>query len=143
VGRWSAAAPEGEARVRRRLLLVAVLGMAWASAAGATSQYMQRLPTSQQFRCLNCHATQDPTAANATLNVFGTAFRANGLQWNRTLASLRSDGDACSNGFELGDEDGNGQPDAGVTSERSNPGQSDCTLQLNEKAWTALKQLFR
>ena len=26
--------------------------------------------------------------------------------------------------------------------ERSNPGEQDCTLQLNETTWTALKNLF-
>jgi hypothetical protein len=117
--------------------------MGWVSPAGATQVYMQRLPSTTQFRCLNCHTVQDPVAATATLNGFGAAFRDNGLQWNRTLAALRSDGDACSNGFELGDEDGDGRLDANVTMERSNPGQSDCTLQLTPQAWTALKNLFR
>ena len=128
---------------RRLPLLVAVLGIGWASHAGATQVYMQRLPSATEFRCLNCHAVQDPGAANASLNVFGTAFRDNGLQWNTTLATKRSDGDPCTNGFELGDENGDGRMDPGVTAERSNPGQSDCTLQISQQAWTALKVLFR
>ena len=125
------------------VLLVSVAIGVTAGPAAATQVYMQRLPTTTQFRCLNCHSAQDPSAANASLNVFGTAFRDNGLQWNSTLAALRSDGDHCSNGFELGDENGDGVLDANVTAERSNPGQDDCTLQLDAKAWTALKALFR
>jgi hypothetical protein len=105
---------------------------------------MQQLPNTARFRCLNCHTVQDPSAAAArTLNPFGTAFRDNGFRWDRTLALLRSDGDNCTNGFELGDQDGDGRSDAGVTQERMNPGELDCTLQLNETAWTALKALFR
>ena len=81
--------------------------------------------------------------ANAALNSFGLAFKNNGSRWDPNLAAQRSDNDNCSNGFELGDENGDGRADQGVTRERSNPGQSDCTLQLNDKAWTALKTLFK
>ena len=121
-------------------LLVALFG---ARASFATTMYMQRLPTSNAFRCLNCHSNQDPGTANAGLNGFGQAFKGNGLQWNTTLASLTSDGDNCTNGFELGDENGDGIPDANVTRERFNPGQTDCTLQITAQAWSVLKTLFR
>ena len=126
-------------------VIAGCLAAAIVSPAAATSLYMQRLPTSSTFRCLNCHANQDPaTASQAQLNVFGEAFRTNGFRWDRTLASLRSDHDACTNGFELGDEDGDGRPDAGVASERSNPARDgDCTLQINPEAWSNLKKLFR
>jgi hypothetical protein len=87
---------------------------------------------------------QDPaTPQLATLNAFGVAFRDNGFRWDTRLAAMRSDGDACTNGFELGDQNGDGQLDQGVGAERSNPGQSDCTLEINEAAWSALKKLFR
>lgn len=111
--------------------------------ASATTAYMQRLPTSTAFRCLNCHNVQDPPANNAGLNTFGQAFKTNGFQWNVTLASLSADGDNCTNGFELGDENGDGIVDANVTRERFNPGQTDCTLQITPQAWSALKTLFR
>jgi hypothetical protein len=113
------------------------------STATATQVYMQRLPATTSFRCLNCHDVQDPAASQASLNAFGTAFKNNGFKWDATLAALGSDGDKCSNGFELGDQDGDGVLDAGVTAERSNPGQTDCTLQISEQAWSTLKQLFR
>jgi hypothetical protein len=124
-------------------ILTLILCFVTADVAFATQSHMLQLPTSSAFRCLNCHAQQDPVASNATLNVFGLAFKNNGSRWDHTLAVKRSDDDSCTNGFELGDEDGDGRPDTGVTRERSNPGQSDCTLELRPQAWSALKTLFR
>jgi hypothetical protein len=118
-----------------------VLGSA--CSAGATSTLMQQLPVSTPFLCLNCHNVANPTPATAALNAFGTAFKDNGNRWDRTLAAQRSDSDNCTNGFEVGDEDGDGRADAGVTQERSNPGQFDCSLQITPQAWSALKNLFR
>lgn len=129
-----------------RWLLVILIGCVWGAVPGValgTDVYMQRLPLSSRFGCLNCHTVQSPTIANATLNPFGDAFKANDMRWDAFLASQSSDGDNCTNGFELGDENGDGKPDEALTSERKNPGQEDCTLQLDEKAWGALKQLFR
>jgi len=117
--------------------------LAVAGSSSATQPYMDRLPAATHFRCLNCHAVQDPPASNVTLNPFGEAFKANGFKWDRVLATQGSDGDNCTNGFELGDTDGDGKLDPLVTAERSNPGELDCTLQLSLAAWTALKQLFR
>jgi len=114
-----------------------------ATASWGTPTYMDRLPLSTPYRCLNCHLVQDPPASNAGLNSFGAAFKANGFKWDRTLAEMGSDGDNCSNGFESGDTDGDGTPDAGVTAERSNPGTLDCTLQISATAWSTLKDLFR
>jgi hypothetical protein len=126
------------------IFLTCVFVVACVGAASATTAHMQSLPTSSQFRCLNCHTVQDPvSSAQAGLNSFGAAFRDNGFKWDATLAAMRSDSDACTNGFELGDMNGDGQKDAGLTAERSNPGQSDCTLQINEQAWSELKKLFR
>jgi hypothetical protein len=127
--------------MRRWLSLIVLLCSA--SVSHATTPMMSKLPTSSAFRCLNCHQQQDPGSANAALNPFGLAFKNNGFRWDATLAALRSDDDRCTNGFELGDENGDGIADAGVTRERSNPGQSDCTLELSPKAWSALKTLFR
>jgi hypothetical protein len=105
---------------------------------------MQQLPLSSRFQCLNCHVVQTPTAATAALNTFGEDFLANEKLWNAALASQSSDGDNCTNGFELGDENGDGSPDdTTLREERKNPGQDDCTLQLDKRAWSALKSLFR
>ena len=125
------------------LVVASSLVLMFASAATATQTYMQKLPATTNFRCLNCHNVQDPGPSQASLNPFGTAFKNNGFKWDATLAAQGSDGDNCSNGFELGDQNGDGVMDAGVSAERSNPGQTDCTLQITPEAWSTLKQLFR
>ena len=130
----------------RRLLTLIIVActLAVASApAWATSVLMEELPTTSRFRCLNCHAIQDPEISQAELNPFGQAFANNGFKWDETLARERSDGDNCANGFELGDVDGDGELDAGIEQERSNPGEAGCTLQLDERTWGRLKELFR
>lgn len=126
----------------RILSFVCTLGVASAP-TWATAVLMEELPTSDRFRCLNCHTTQDPSATQAELNPFGVAFRANSNRWDEQLARLRSDGDNCTNGFELGDVDGDGKLDDNVDRERSNPGEAGCTLQLTEATWGALKKLFK
>lgn len=131
-------------RISRRVALAFGALLLASGPAAATSLHMQKLPSSTSFRCLNCHNVQDPaTPQLATLNTFGVAFKDNGFRWDTTLAQKRSDDDPCTNGFELGDMNGDGQLDQGIGAERSNPGQSDCTLQINEAAWSALKQLFK
>jgi len=55
-------------------------------------------------------------------NAFGADFKANDSEWDQTLAMLNSDDDRCLNGFELGDENGDGMLDyPGQAMERSNP----------------------
>ncbi len=116
---------------------------ALAAPAWATATLMEELPTSSRFLCLNCHTVQNPGADQAQLNPFGVAFRANNNRWDAELARKRSDGDNCTNGFELGDVDGDGQLDDKVEQERSNPGEPGCTLQLKNETWGALKRIFR
>jgi hypothetical protein len=97
---------------------------------------------SDRFQCLICHQTALPTSAN--LNPFGTAFQQNGSQWNAQLAAQSADADNCSNGFELGDENGDGTvDDVSLSLERYNPGSDDCALQIQDSAWGALKKLFQ
>jgi hypothetical protein len=125
-------------------MVFVALGALHGTPAWATNALMQRLPVSSRFQCLNCHVVQSPTSANATLNAFGEDFLANDSRWNAALAAGSSDGDNCTNGFELGDENGDGSlDDLALFAERKNPGQDDCTLQLDPKAWGALKKLFR
>ena len=130
-------------RTLRGCLLLVALGVIHSAPAWGTNVLMQQLPLSSRFQCLNCHVVQSPTAATATLNVFGEDFLANESRWNAALAARSSDGDNCTNGFELGDENGDGIPDDTLSEERKNPGRDDCTLQLDKQAWGALKQLFR
>lgn len=130
--------------MQRRLLMASFfLSFAAATPVLATSSLMGELPTSSRFRCLNCHTVQDPSMTEAALNVFGRAFKDNGAKWDAKLANASADGDNCTNGFELSDENGDGQLDSGRTEERAKPGEADCALQLKETTWQSLKTLFR
>ncbi len=112
--------------------------------ARATEADMAVLPVVEPFRCLLCHMQANPTRTNHVLNLFGEDFLENGRRWNATLAALDSDGDGCSNGFELGDMDGNGVADGNVSVLNSNPGvPGDCgELIIDARTWGALKALF-
>lgn len=134
---------------RRRLhaLMTAGLG-AWllvAGAAGATELDMSRLPVTSPNLCLSCHTVDEPTVGDAVLNVFGLDFLANGRLWDSNLAQLDSDNDGCLNGVEVGDSDGDGNPDGNVTEQAGNPGiLDDCGSGplVDEKTWGTLKAMF-
>jgi len=114
-----------------------------AGEASGTADLMGRLPVSSRFQCRICHTITAPAPGNAALNVFGVDFLANGSKWDAVLAARNSDTDGCSNGFELGDRDGNGVLDLGVTEEQSNPGVSnDCAVPISETTWGLIKKLF-
>ena len=130
--------------MRRPLALcLSIVVLALAAPVLATPTLMNELPTASRFRCLNCHSVQDPTVAQAALNPFGQAFKANANRWDEKLARGGADGDNCTNGFELSDENGDGKLDTGRAEERSNPGELGCALQIDEATWQKLKQLFR
>jgi hypothetical protein len=112
--------------------------------ADGTSGSMFNLPAYNKYQCTICHTISAPAVGNAPLNVFGDDFLANGKVWNRDLAEKNSDGDKCSNGFELGDLDGDGVFDEGGTpTENGNPGDpSDCSIALTFKTWGVIKDIF-
>ena len=129
---------------RIQLVLTVIVLQGACGIARATPSLMEELPASSRFRCLNCHTNQDPVVANAELNPFGNAFKDNASRWDEKLARAGADGDNCTNGFELGDENGDGRiEDTRHPEERHNPGEPDCSLQLKDETWQALKQLFR
>lgn len=105
---------------------------------------MVRLPAYNKFRCANCHTSSTPIAGNTGLNVFGADFKQGGNVWSEALAVLNSDGDRCTNGFELGDEDGDGLfDDPGEVLERSNPANSsDCSIAVTKATWSVIKDIF-
>jgi len=109
-----------------------------------TSEYMVHLPTFERFQCAICHKGPAPTPESNELNQFGKDFKSNGYIWNQTLAEMNSDGDRCTNGFELGDLDGDGQPDKPTTTlEQGNPGDpNDCSITLDQGTWGIIKHLF-
>jgi hypothetical protein len=114
-------------------------------AVTGTADLMTRLPAYERYRCALCHTSATPAPGSAGLNSFGTDFQGNDSQWDQTLAILNSDGDRCLNGFELGDEDGDGTLDStGQTVERSNPADgTDCSIALTRETWGKIKELFR
>jgi hypothetical protein len=142
----------------RRLYRVAFGGLALAACAAplaalffaprdaeSSGELMFRLPTYARYQCVLCHTSSNPVAGSADLNPFGADFLANGSVWDKTLAYLNSDGDKCLNGFELGDQNGDGVFDyAGQPVEHSNPGDgNDCSIALTQKTWGRIKEVFR
>ena len=94
--------------------------------------------------CIACHANAEPTSAS-DLTAFGLDFQdALDEGWGPELAIRDSDGDGCTNGTELGDVDGDGQLDEGMTQQSSNPGVvGDCSsASIDEMTWSELKELF-
>lgn len=116
-----------------------------ADPAVGTTDSMMRLPAFGKFKCALCHASATPTAGSSDLNAFGVDFVENGRVWDKTLAMMNSDGDKCLNGFELGDEDGDGVFDyAGDAIENSNPGdEADCSIALTKGTWGIIKDMFK
>ncbi len=140
-----------ERKIQQGLFVLATL----LAAAGmvvvvsATTEHAAQLPSSANLGCANCHVGATATTApNTALNVFGQAFRDNGSVWDARLARLDSDADGCTNGTEIGDSDGGGQPDqlpggSYVDHQSGNPGEAgDCAATTNESTWGALKSLF-
>ena len=122
--------------------MLAVCILAFASGALLSSEtFMSKLPVYERYQCALCHTVAEPVNGNAPLNAFGSDFHANGDKWDSVLAAKDSDGDTFSNGFELGDEDGDGT--SSITIERSNPGDNlDSPSSLDEKSWGIIKRLF-
>jgi len=130
--------------------LAAVLVMAPAALlllpqpAVSTDDAMRLLPSYNKFQCLLCHTVSNPTQQNNGLNAFGRDFRDNGQVWNAALAGINSDGDRCTNGFELGDVEGDGIYDhSGEVLEHSNPGDgTDCSIAVTRQTWGIIKEIF-
>jgi len=115
------------------------------SGARATEFYMSLLPVTSPNLCLACHTVAAPVGGNTALNPFGLDFQANGRLWDSNLAQLDSDDDGCLNGVEVGDSDGDGNPDGNVTEQAGNPGVfDDCGSGslVDEKTWGTLKAMF-
>jgi hypothetical protein len=129
--------------LKRRVLLgifVCILTLG-SGALLSRDELMTKLPVYSRYRCANCHAQSNPTLGRAELNKFGTAFHENGDKWDAVLATADSDEDGFTNGFELGDADGDGQAD--VPQERSNPGnQLDRPSSVTPETWGVIKKLF-
>lgn len=111
----------------------------------ATEVDQAQLPVAVPNLCASCHVDNNPSPANFELNSFGVDFLANGRIWDANLANLDSDRDGCLNGVEVGDSDGDGEPDGNVESQAGNPGVYDecgSGSLVDEKTWGALKAMF-
>ncbi len=113
--------------------------------AVGTTEFMIELPAYSKYQCALCHTSATPTAGAADLNVFGVDFQNNENIWDATLALLNSDNDKCLNGFEIGDQDGDGVYDyQGQAVEHANPGDgADCSIALTIQTWGKIKDVFR
>ena len=132
-------------RLQTRTATLLVCLVLLSGGAGATEFDMTRLPVMSPNLCLACHNVDAPTAATSALNAFGLDFLANGKLWDSNLAQQDSDGDGCLNGVEVGDSDGDGNPDGNVTEQAGNPGVfDDCGSGslVDEKTWGTLKAMF-
>jgi hypothetical protein len=127
---------------KRFIIFSLVLGVVAAGSVMGTDNYMRALPLYSRFQCADCHVSANPTIASYTLNPFGVDFKANHEKWDGVLAPKDSDGDGFTNGYELGDQDGNGVPEAAF--ERSNPGDSlsKPNSSVDMKTWSQIKSLF-
>ncbi len=127
------------------VVVVVVMVFVWTATAHSTDLDLLQLPVTSPHLCFACHTDNSPTPGNTDLNPFGLDFLENGRVWDSNLAQLNSDGDACLNGVEVGDSDGDGQPDGNVDEQSGNPGVADdcgSSNLVDEKTWDALKAMF-
>ncbi|MBI4720395.1 MAG: hypothetical protein HY770_04070 [Chitinivibrionia bacterium] len=122
--------------------IVAAWFLAVPGPAAGTPDDLLKLPSYSTFQCAICHSVDRPSSTSAPLNQFGEDYKANGRVWNRTLALLNSDGDQCTNGFELDDLNGDGILDEPGNEENGNPGVVDCTIALTKQTWGIIKSIF-
>ena len=122
------------------IMLIVCLAVLLSGVLKGREDYMRNLPVYRLYRCMLCHQSTIPSSGD--LNEFGKDFRDNGYVWDETLADMDSDGDLYKNGLELGDEDGDGEPE--VLIERSNPGDPlNNPTSIDRKTWGVIKNLFR
>jgi glucose/arabinose dehydrogenase len=106
-----------------RLLGMALLVCLSTASLSARDWRVGQMPNGQVFGCANCHNSVFGGDARNPFGreVEGRVGRGSAAPfWSAALAALDSDGDGASNGTELGDPDGNGQPTAGA--QVTNPG---------------------
>lgn len=70
----------------------------------ARSFRVGQIPQGDEFRCLNCHFSQQGGAVNAFGYDVLLSLQNGNVDWN-AVCDLDSDGDGLSNGVELGDEE--------------------------------------
>lgn len=126
---------------RKGIIILIVLAAVLASGAlRSREDYMLNLPVYKRYMCTLCHTSSEPSSFD--LNQFGSDYQSNGYVWDEELAEMDSDGDEYPNGIELGDEDGDGQPEIFI--ERSNPGDPlNNPSSIDRDTWGIIKNLFK
>ncbi|MBN2071980.1 MAG: hypothetical protein JW814_11030 [Candidatus Krumholzibacteriota bacterium] len=124
---------------------LSVLGMSilalGAGKISGTEDSMKKLPNHSRYRCAICHVSAEPRQGSSELNLFGVDFLARGGVWSAVLAGEDSDKDTYTNGFEIGDDNGDGV--AEIEPERSNPGDiKEIPSSIDPKTWGLIKSLF-
>jgi hypothetical protein len=124
--------------------------------AGATTPQNEKIPPSE-FGCRLCHAGSEVRADWVPEPVSRDQLTSFGQDWQdlaqepdlrawAEMAPLNSDGDGCTNGYELGDPRGEylnpGTEPAHALGDVLDPNREDCLLPLDEQAWGTLKALF-
>ena len=126
--------------MRKAVGIAVCVGLVWSllpQDVGARASRVRQLPNGAKFGCAHCHTS---ASGGGALNAFGNAVPLNGsgasasVNWNATFAAADSDGDGFSNGTELGDPDGDGNPMAGA--QVTNPGDATSFPQVINNAPT-------
>jgi hypothetical protein len=127
--------------MRRIIIIFTVLAAVLVSRALESNEnFMENLPVYKRYMCALCHTSASPSMFD--LNGFGEDYRDNGFIWDKRLAEMDSDGDDYPNGIELGDEDGDNEPEIFV--ERSNPGDPlNNPSSIDKDTWGIIKNLFK
>ncbi len=117
----------------RLIAVFAIVFIGWGQ-ADARPARVDQLPNGRALGCAACHVNP---SGGGTLTSFGRDINNNYLTqpgrsgqvvWNAMLAMLDSDGDGVSNGWELGDPDGDGTVDASI--QVTNPGDPNSFVQM-------------
>lgn len=127
--------------MRRSILILIVLAALLASGVLRSNEnHMENLPVYKRYMCALCHTSSSPSSMD--LNQFGVDYQTNGYIWDKHLAEMDSDGDDYPNGIELGDENGDSEPEVFV--ERSNPGDPlNNPSSIDKDTWGIIKNLFK
>ncbi len=132
-------------------VIVLFSGLVSVHAARATEQDAAKIPPTD-LGCTLCHsgpsATVDfiPPGGSESLTSFGRQWLSLGVApgdrlWSE-MAGLNADTDGCSNGYEMGDPDGDYPAGATPKPRFLDPSEQDCILPLDEQSWGNLKSLF-
>ena len=115
-------------RTSLTILTAGVLTLAFATESAARAKRPAQIPNGDVHNCLNCHVAFGGDVRTAfgldiEFDFLTQSGSAGDVLWNADLAELDSDGDGFTNGEELGDKDGDFNPERDT--DITNPGDPD------------------